>query len=180
MDNFSILDILSTKSCTFVSTLLGTYYVPLWDTYTAPGGTKMFNYCCLTFVPFPYANVPLASKRARIKTYISKNNNSEKKTKAVPVHIIVSQTDQLQFNKQLNLIYKQKHRNTVMLNQMVRRKQIKYTNTMIPATINSPQQPVDAFTWSWWYAFTGNMNKYLTRANMINVKLPDSDFTWSS
>ena len=106
----------------------------------------MFNYCCLTFVPFPYANVPLASKRARIKTYISKNNNSEKKTKAVPVHIIVSQTDQLQFNKQLNLIYKQKHRNTVMLNQMVRRKQIKYTNTMIPATINSPQQPVDAFT----------------------------------
>ena len=25
---------------------------------------KMFKYCCLSFVPFPYANVPLASKRA--------------------------------------------------------------------------------------------------------------------
>ena len=119
--------------------------------------------------------------------------------KLFAVHIIVShKTDQLQFNKQLNLIYKQNPRvkfkymwrqlrNIATLNQMVRRKQIKYINTIIPATMNFPQQPVDAFRLSsqlektssyprntlklkksetllsshWWYACKGYKNKYL-------------------
>ena len=90
---------------------------------------------------------------AKTITVIKKENATE----ALAVHIIVShKTDHLQLNRQLNLIYRQnprakfKHmwrqlRNTATLNQMVRRIQIKYTNTTIPATIIYPQQPVDAF-----------------------------------
>ena len=47
---------------------------------------KMFNYCCLSFLPSPYANVPLASKRdvcmhqkKCIRTSISKKKKSKKK-----------------------------------------------------------------------------------------------------
>ena len=38
-------------------------------------------------------------------------------------------------------------RNTATLNQMECSKQIKYTNTTIPATMIYSKQPVDAFTW---------------------------------
>ena len=136
---------------------------PIYDIHEPPLEVqKIFKCCCLSFVPFPCANVPLASKGARIKTSISENNKSKKRKcyrSSHCSHNSIIQTDQLHFNKQLNLIYKQNPwakfkymsrqlRNAATLNQMVRRKQIKYTNTTIPATIIYPQQPVDAFTWS--------------------------------